>query len=134
MDNIEISGTSKTPDVKFDASTGMLEISGRSIPENSYQFYEPLLSWLDNYSANPQELTVLTFKLDYFNTSSSMYILGILKKLEKLFLTEHKAEVKWYYDADDEDMLQTGEDLKQIVKLPIDMIEIDQEEEEEISD
>lgn len=128
MDNIEISGTSKTPDVDFDASTGVLEISGRSIPENSYQFYEPLLSWLDSYATSPQETTVLTFKLDYFNTSSSMYILGILKKLEKLFLAGNKAEVKWYYDADDEDMLQTGEDLKQIVKLPIEMVEIDQEE------
>ena len=128
MDNIEISGTSKTPDVMFDASTGTLEISGRSIPENSYQFYEPLLSWLDNYSNEPQGDTLLTFKLDYFNTSSSMYILGILKKLEKLYLSGHNTGVKWYYDADDEDMLQTGEDLKQIVKLPIEMVEIDQEE------
>lgn len=128
MDNIQISGTSKTPDVSFDANTGKLEISGRSIPENSYQFYEPLLSWLDNYSGQPKDNTMLTFKLDYFNTSSSMYILGILKKLEKLYLAGHKANVKWYYDADDEDMLQTGEDLKQIVKIPIDMVEINQEE------
>lgn len=128
MDNIEINGTSKTPDVLFDANTGKLDISGRSIPENSYQFYEPLLTWLDNYANEPKNNTLLTFKLDYFNTSSSMYILGILKKLEKLYLAGNKAEVKWYYDADDEDMLQTGEDLKQIVKLPIDMVEIDQEE------
>lgn len=128
MDNIEISGTSKTPDVTFNAQTGALEISGRSIPENSYQFYEPLLSWLDQYGDNPQASTLLTFRLDYFNTSSSMYILGILKKLEKIYLSGSKAEVKWYYDADDEDMLQTGEDLKQIVKLPIEMVEIDQEE------
>lgn len=128
MDNIEINGTSKTPDVNFNASTGILEISGRSIPENSYQFYEPLLSWLDQYTDTPSDSTLLTFRLDYFNTSSSMYILGILKKLEKLFIAGGKAEVKWYYDADDEDMLQTGEDLKQIVKIPIDMVEIKQED------
>ncbi len=128
MDNIVISGTSKTPEVSFDASVGKLEITGRSIPENSYQFYEPLLSWLDQYANVPTKQTLLTFRLDYFNTSSSMYILGILKKLEKLHLAGNKTEVKWYYDSDDEDMLQTGEDLKQIVKLPIDMVEIDQEE------
>lgn len=128
MENIVISGTSKTPDVNFDSTTGKLDISGRSIPENSYQFYEPLLTWLDTYSTTPQKNTLLTFKLDYFNTSSSMYILGILKKLEKLHLAGNKTEVKWFYDSDDEDMLQTGEDLKQIVKLPIDMVEIDQEE------
>ncbi|MCS6822398.1 MAG: DUF1987 domain-containing protein [Microscillaceae bacterium] len=128
MDNIVIRGTSKTPDVNFDASTGNLEIKGRSIPENSYQFYEPLLSWLDRYAAEPRPNTLLTFKLDYFNTSSSMYILGILKKLEKIYLAGHKSQVRWFYDADDEDMLQTGEDLKQIVKIPIEMVEIDQEE------
>ncbi len=128
MDSIEINGTSKTPDVKFDANSGNLEISGRSIPENSYQFYEPLLSWLETYSTQPQPETLLTFRLDYFNTSSSMYILGILKKLERLHSLGHQVEVKWFYDADDEDMLQTGEDLKQIVKLPIEMVEIDQEE------
>lgn len=128
MDNIEISGTSKTPEVSFIAETGKFEISGRSIPENSYQFYEPLLTWLDEYAKAPKEETVLSFQLDYFNTSSSMYILGILKKLEKIFLAEHKVKVRWVYDVDDEDMLQTGEDFKQIVKLPIDMVEIDQEE------
>jgi len=126
MENISIPGTSKTPDVNFDASTGELEISGRSIPENSYSFYEPLLSWLDNYIKEPNNNTRLVFKLDYFNTSSSMYILGILKKLEKLYLAGSQSEVKWYYDVDDEDMLQTGEDLKQIV----DMVEVDSDDEE----
>jgi len=128
MENIVISGTSKTPEVNFDAALGKLEITGRSIPENSYQFYEQLLTWLDQYASTPQKQTLLVFKLDYFNTSSSMYILGILKKLEKLHVAGNKTEVKWYYDSDDEDMLQTGEDLKQIVKLPIDMVEINQEE------
>jgi len=126
MDNIlRKEATTKTPEVLFDASTGLLSINGRSIPENSYQFYDPLLTWLDNYASSPRELTSLSFKLDYFNTSSSMYILGILKKMEKLFLAGNKAEVKWHYEVDDEDMLQTGEDLKQIVKIPIQMVEVE---------
>ncbi|GAB4396723.1 MAG: DUF1987 domain-containing protein [Microscillaceae bacterium] len=128
MDNIEIEGTPKTPEVRFVHDSGQLTISGRSIPENSYQFYEPLLTWLDDYAQSPGAETLLTFQLDYFNTSSSMYILGILKKLEKMYLAGHQARVKWIYDVDDEDMLQTGEDFKQIVKLPIEMVEIDQEE------
>jgi len=122
MENIETKGTQKTPEVKFDSSSGELEITGRSIPENSYQFYEPLLAWLDNYSENPQPKTVLSFRLDYFNTSSSMYILGILKKLEKLKISGNDVSVNWYYEEEDEDMLQTGEDLRQIVKLDISMV------------
>ncbi len=128
MENIEIKGSAKQPDVLFNGKTGELEIKGRSIPENSYQFYEPLLNWLDKYATTPCPNTILYFRLDYFNTSSSMYILGILKKLEKIFLAGNKTEVKWFYPSDDEDMLQTGEDLKQIVKVPIEMIEVAEED------
>lgn len=125
MESLIIESTNKTPRVFFNALSGKMELVGRSIPENSFQFYDPLLQWLDEYAKNPRELTQFVFKLDYFNTSSSMYILGILKKLEKLHQEGKKVQVLWYYDAEDEDMLQTGEDLKQIVKVPIEMAELE---------
>jgi len=128
MEDLYFEATNKTPKVSFRASDGKLAIIGRSIPENSYKFYEPILQWLDEYMDKPAKETELTFKLDYFNTSSSMYILGILKKLEFLYERGHPVQVKWYYDIEDEDMMQTGEDLKQIVKLPIEILEIDQKE------
>jgi hypothetical protein len=49
MEPIIIEGTPKTPTVKFDASAGVFEIKGRSIPENSVEFYKPLVDWLDGY-------------------------------------------------------------------------------------
>ncbi len=42
MEPIIIEGTPKTPTVKFDAAQGVFEIKGRSIPENSVEFYKPL--------------------------------------------------------------------------------------------
>lgn len=128
MENFYLEATNKTPKISLNAQTGKLEVIGRSIPENSYKFYEPVLQWLDRYIDQPAESTELVFKLDYFNTSSSMYILGMLKKLEFLYKQGSQVLVKWYYDAEDEDMMQTGEDLKQIVRVPIEMVEIDQEE------
>jgi hypothetical protein len=125
MESLIIESTNKTPKVFFNALNGKMELVGRSIPENSFQFYEPLLQWLDEYAKSPQDQTNFTFKLDYFNTSSSMYILGILKKLEKMHLEGKNVKVFWYYDAEDEDMLQTGEDLRQIVKIPIEMTELE---------
>jgi SiaC family regulatory phosphoprotein len=123
MESLIIENTNKTPKVFFNALNGKMELTGRSIPENSFQFYEPLLQWIDEYSKSPQEHTQFSFRLDYFNTSSSMYILGILKKLERLHLDGKVVKVFWHYDSEDEDMLQTGEDLKQIVKIPIEMTE-----------
>ena len=43
MEPISIEGTPKTPTVKFDAEQGIIEIKGRSIPENSIEFYKPLV-------------------------------------------------------------------------------------------
>lgn len=125
MESLIIENTNKTPKVFFNALNGKMELTGRSIPENSFQFYEPLLQWIDEYVKSPHEQTCFTFKLDYFNTSSSMYILGILKKLEKMYVEGKNVRVLWYYDAEDEDMLQTGEDLRQIVKIPIEMTELE---------
>ncbi|HCI54795.1 MAG TPA: hypothetical protein DFI01_02600 [Bacteroidales bacterium] len=42
LKNIYIEKTSKTPEVDFDAITGDLILSGRSIPENATEIYEPL--------------------------------------------------------------------------------------------
>jgi len=88
MKPIVIEGTPKTPSIKFDPSEGVFEISGRSIPENSVEFYRPLLEWLDQYKEVPLEKTVVKIRLEYFNTSSSKCILDVFKKLEAI----HKAK------------------------------------------
>ena len=121
MNNLEITGTAKTPDVKFEAEQGHLEIKGRSIPENSIEFYNDLLAWIENYGASPKENTVLDMKLEYFNTSSSKCILDVFKKLETISKSGHKVTINWFYEEDDEDMLEAGEDYDAIIDLPFTM-------------
>ena len=103
MDSINIEGTPKTPSVSFDAKTGQIEIKGRSIPENSIEFYKPLVEWLDKYSDVAQGLVNVVIQLEYFNTSSSKCILDVFKKLENIH-NKNKTEVviNWYYEEDDE--------------------------------
>jgi hypothetical protein len=126
MDPIKIEGTRKTPEVRFDSETGMIEIEGRSIPENSIEFYKPLVDWLDEYSNNPTKKTVVNIKLEYFNTSSSKCILDVFKKLETIFKNEQDVVINWYYEEDDEDMLEAGEDYQSILKIPFKMIEMEE--------
>jgi len=127
MEKLLIEGTKQSPYVDFNAETGKLELSGRSIPENSFEFYNPLLEWLENYAKNPKAETVLKVYLEYFNTSSSKYILEVLKKL-KLVLKADGAEVKvdWCYDEDDEEMMETGEDYEDVTGLEFDYHEIEE--------
>jgi len=126
MEPIIIEGTPKTPTVEFIAAEGKVEIKGRSIPENSVEFYNPLIAWLEDYGKAPQSQTQVNIQLEYFNTSSSKCILDVFKKLEGLAKAGNEINVNWYYEEDDEDMLEAGEDYQSIIKLPFKMIEIEE--------
>ncbi len=124
MDTIVIEGTPKTPAVNFNASTGIIELKGRSIPENSIDFYKPLIEWIEKYGAAPQQKTVVNVQLEYFNTSSSKCILDVFKRLEAIAANGHDITINWHYEEDDEDMLEAGEDYQSIIKVPFKMVEI----------
>ncbi|MBS3769493.1 MAG: DUF1987 domain-containing protein [Bacteroidales bacterium] len=124
MESLSIEGTNKTPSVKLDPVSGVIEIKGRSIPENSIEFYRPIVEWLDEYAKNPNKKTTVNVQLEYFNTSSSKCILDIFKKLESLKKSRNEVIINWYYEEDDEDMLESGEDYESIIRIPFKMIEI----------
>ena len=123
MKSFYLERTPKTPKISFDISKGFFEISGRSIPENSIEFYKPVLEWLDDYAASPTKReTTFDVKLEYFNTSSSKCLVEIFRKLERLKREGVDVSIKWYYEEEDEDMQESGEDFREIIKLPISMI------------
>ena len=123
MEDIQIEGTAKTPTVSFSAADGKLEIKGRSIPENSIEFYKPLIDWIESYARQSQGSTLVNIQLEYFNTSSSKCILDLFKKLEGV---GGEIVVQWYYEEDDEDMLEAGEDYEAIINIPFKMIEVEE--------
>lgn len=124
MENIKIEGTTKTPTVDFDRSSGVLVIRGRSIPENSIDFYKPLVDWIDNYAESPNDLTVLNMQLEYFNTSSSKCILDVFKKLEQINKNGKEVQIQWHYEEEDEDMLEAGEDYDAIIDIDFKMVKV----------
>ncbi len=120
MENILIKATSRTPYVSFDSSSGKLELRGRSIPENAPEFYEPLMEWIEQYANQPAEATSLIMDFDYFNTSSSKMFRILFEELEVILLQKHKVEIKWYYS--DDDLKEYGEDLLEMLQVPVRMI------------
>jgi hypothetical protein len=122
MEAIKIKGTEDTPNVILDSSENVMEISGRSLPEDVSSFYGPILTWLSEYSKSPNPKTVFNFKLVYFNTASSKLILDILMKLEEMCKKGCDVVVKWYYPEDDEDMQEAGSEYADIVEVPFEQI------------
>ncbi len=125
MENLIVEGTNKTPTVHLLADTGNFEISGKSIPENSFGFYQPLLTWLDEYAANPASKTEFKIMLEYFNTSSSKCLLDMFRKLEAIKKAGRSdIAILWHYEQDDEDMMEAGQDYDSLVDLKFQLIEI----------
>jgi hypothetical protein len=108
MDNLYIKGEGFIPEIQFDAQKGELNISGKSFHENTDEFYEPLYKWVKEYVNDTYQPTTLNFKMNYFNTTSSKAILQLLRYFE-----DYKAEVQvnWFYQEDDDDMLEDGENF-----------------------
>jgi hypothetical protein len=120
MENLLYEATKKTPKIAFDCNSGVFEISGRSIPENAFEFFKPVLDWLDFYSSAPKERTILKVNLEYYNTSSSKYLLDIFKKFEVIYKNNHEVLIEWYYehDEEDDDLLKAGTDFASIIRVP----------------
>jgi len=113
---LTLEGTEDTPKIILDKDKNIFEISGRSLPEDSAEFYGPVIEWLDEYKRTSQGSSSMNFmfKLEYFNTASSKLILDILSKLEAIDNTT----VEWYFHEDDEDMEEAGEEFAELVEIP----------------
>ena len=122
METIKIQGTEDTPKIILDAENELMEISGRSLPEDVSSFYEPVLNWLGEYAENPKKKTIFNFKLTYFNTASSKLLLDILMKLEEMHEKGLDVLIRWHYPEDDEDMAEAGEEYADIVDVPFEQV------------
>ncbi len=127
MEKIEVEPTPKTPYLMLDPKTKTIIIKGRSIPENSVQFYTPVLNALDKWIAEKtKDKITVTVKLEYFNTSSSKCILDIFKKLNELIKNGANVDVTWMYEKEDEDMMEAGQDYQTIVGIQFKMVEVEE--------
>ncbi|MGD2036062.1 MAG: DUF1987 domain-containing protein [Bacteroidales bacterium] len=122
METIKIQGTEDTPKVILDKDNEIMEISGRSLPEDVTSFYEPVLTWLDEYAQGPNKKTIFNFKLVYFNTASSKLLLDILMKLEEIHEAGNDVLIRWHFPEDDEDMEEAGEEYADIVDVPFEQV------------
>lgn len=113
MENLHIVGTDDTPVVTLDKGKEVFEISGRSLPEDVLQFYEPVFEWIKAYSKEPNSVTTFAFKLDYFNTASSKVLLDLLNRLKDI----KGAKIVWHYYEDDEEILDAGKEFAEQVDI-----------------
>jgi hypothetical protein len=108
----------------FAIKNGVVRFSGKSIPEDAFAFYGPIVDSINKYLENPEPKSTLSFTLEYINSSSKKIITNILKIFEQSYKGGHDMEVEWYYETDDESIFDLGQDLQSMIKIPFRFIEI----------
>ncbi len=122
MEILHLEGTKSTPEVHFDPVTGVLSMSGESYPENSFEFYRPIISWLTRFRAIHNGPITLNTNLSYLNTGSTKSMMDIFDLLEESYLNGKTIAVNWYYDEENHRALETAEEFREEVSFSFSII------------
>lgn len=122
MTPLILDSTSDTPEVILDKKGNQFNFSGTSIPENTKNFYQQIFDWIDNYVVEPNEETIVNFKMKYFNTSSTKSILDIMIKFKEIAKNNKMLIINWHFIANDEDMYEAGDGFSKMMRFPFNFI------------
>jgi len=122
MEPLIIQSTTNTPSVRLSKQTNKFLISGVSLPENVLDFYRPVIDWIIKYFNDPNPESVFEFKFNYLNTASSKIINNILQILDEQYNNGMKVKVAWYYDLEDAETKELGNDLSEMLDIPMEFL------------
>jgi len=112
MQNLVIEETQYTPKIDFNAELNVLNITGKSYPENTFEYYKPIILWIEEYLENVKDEEVLVnLDLEYLNSSSLKAYFDIFDMLEEAHEDGKSVKIKWIYDEDNDISEETGEDF-----------------------
>jgi hypothetical protein len=118
---IHILRTNQTPEYIFN-DRGVIKIQGRGLYCDKPELSARIFSWIEDYLNNPARVTHVTIALEYLNSLSASVLISILRKLSRIMLQPKKLEVKWYYEVDDENILDRGKYISSACDIPIEFI------------
>jgi hypothetical protein len=122
METLLIEQTDDSPRIILDPVDKIFEISGKSLPEDVLEFYQPVLDWLNAYREEPDSTTTFSVRLIYFNTSSSKLIMDIFLIFEEMVEEGHEVLIKWHSHQKDEDMREAGKEFEEMIAVPFEHI------------
>jgi hypothetical protein len=123
-EEIHILPTHTTPEVIL-SPEGIIKIKGRALSVNNSEFPEQIMNGFNAYLSNPPDSTDVIIAFEYLNSFSAKIIVSILKNISKRILRPKKLAIRWYYEEDDDDMLELGKYISEVDKIPIEFIRTD---------
>lgn len=122
MQLLDLPQTRTTPLVHFAPETRTLTLKGESYPENSFQFFEPILSWVDYLLAERHEPITIAVDMPYMNSSSTKCMLDLLDRFEDAWRHGQPVLMHWYYDPNNGRALELAEEFREEVSFPFETV------------
>lgn len=123
LEKLNIPPSKKTPGISLDPE-GLIEIKGRSMYVDWSEVYKQIEIWIDEYLCVPADLTRVDICLEYFNEINLYFYISLLKKIESVESKNKKFIINWYYEEGDEEILEKGENISNILDIPFNLIKI----------
>lgn len=133
MQKVIMPVTDKTPEVSFDEESRIFQLKGRCLPENIMTFRESVMALLDGFitrchddrnKAPAGSLHKVIFRLGYFNSAAAKLLADMLSSLGKAREQGCLIKIYWYFDEEDHDMLEAGEDISKMVGVPMEFVAV----------
>jgi hypothetical protein len=122
MGIIRIEKTNNTPSIYIDDANMLCRIEGSSYPEDAYEVYQHVIDWLNRIGKDFQNELVVEFDYVFLNSISHKKVWQILHELKQLFKAGKLVKVIWYFDENDEDIMEAGEDLAELMNIPFELL------------
>lgn len=123
-ETFKIKATKETPEIIFNHKLSIFKISGRSMPEDAFEFYKPAIHWLEDYSEDPLSHTQLEFCLEYMNSGTVKQMFTLLCILEEIMETGKEVKAKWCHHRGDELIRIKGHEFAKFLDVPFEIIEL----------
>jgi hypothetical protein len=80
------------------------------------------MKWIGEYRSKPAEITHVIIPFEYLNSLSTKILFSLLKMLSQVILHSGKLGIQWYYEEDDEDILERGQFISSSLNIPINFV------------
>ncbi|MCP9758211.1 DUF1987 domain-containing protein [Aquitalea sp. S1-19] len=122
MLDLNIPATTSTPCIRTDTARGVLHMSGDSYPENAFEFFQPVLDWVQAYLGDSSLPLQLDIGLLYLNTSSIRIMMDIFDSAEEAFVAGRDIRLVWHYQPENERVAELAEEFSEDCSFPFEIM------------
>lgn len=121
MNDLSLPGTSSSPAITCSHAGGVVTLRGDSYPENSFELFNPVMVWVQQFLATETRPLLVELHLLYLNTSSVKAMMDIFDLLEGAHGKGRDVRAVWFYDPRNERVAELAGEFREDCTFPFEI-------------